>query len=131
MYRSSAALIRCASARPRAQTELVRHSWNAFVEKTSSLRVTATGTWTRASVAASRGPAGTSFWDDVTREVSDRSTHHLGVLLEERVALRQLSQLNGLITRQARGLAGLDVVELELALQARLGDTEVLRDLRD
>src|SRR4051794_30710970 len=78
-----------------------------------------------------RGPAGTSFWGNLFREVRGRPAQDFVLLLEQLVAFTQLPKLRRLARRGTGPDPVIDVGDLQPALQTRLGDPEVLRDLRD
>src|SRR3954452_1791207 len=78
-----------------------------------------------------RGPAGTSFWGNLIREVRGRPAQDFVLLLEQLVAFTQLPKLRRLARRGTGPDPVIDVGDLQPALQTRLGDPEVLRDLRD
>ena len=65
------------------------------------------------------------------REIGGRATQDLDLLLEETVAITELTQLRGLLLRLARLFAGLDAGLPHPLIQSSNMDTEVLRDLRE
>ena len=64
-------------------------------------------------------------------QIRGRATQDLDFLLEETIALPELTQLRGLLLRLARLLAGLDPRLTHPLIESSDMDTEVLRDLRE
>src|SRR5690606_22034857 len=77
------------------------------------------------------GPAGTSIWEYVlASEVGRRPFENLVLHLKRAIVPSQPYQLRTLIARQPIALALIDRGLLQPGVERRIGDPELLRDLR-